>query len=220
MAGGYYSLDARIELMRRARDSLDVQYYLIENDRTGRLFMRSLRDAGLRGVRVRLLVDDLNTVGGDSMFRGLAEFPNVEVRLFNPFCCARQSVVSRFAASLGEFRRLNHRMHNKLFIADGAMAVMGGRNIADEYFARGAINNFVDMDVLVVGDVVPSCSRRSSGRILEQPAGLRGQHDPRRIRGRRRGPAKLQSPRRRWGPDDVGEGTPSPGYDGSSTHRY
>jgi cardiolipin synthase C len=155
MAGGYYSLDARIELVRRARDSLDVQYYLIQNDRTGRLFMRSLRDAALRGVRVRLLVDDLNTVGGDPMFRGLAAFPNIEVRLFNPFCCARQSVASRFAASLGEFRRLNHRMHNKLFIADGAIAVMGGRNIADEYFARSATSNFVDMDVLVVGDVVP-----------------------------------------------------------------
>lgn len=158
MAGGYYSLDARIELVHRARDSLDVQYYLIQNDRTGRLFMRSLRDAGLRGVRVRLLVDDLNTVGGDPMFRGLAAFPNIEVRLFNPFCCARQSVASRFAASLGEFRRLNHRMHNKLFIADGAIAVMGGRNIADEYFARSATSNFVDMDVLVVGDVVPRLS--------------------------------------------------------------
>jgi len=158
MAGGYYSLDARIELIRRARDSLDVQYYLIQNDRSGRLFMRSLRDAGLRGVRVRLLVDDLNTVGGDPLFRGLAAFPNVEVRLFNPFCCARGSVASRFAASLVEFRRLNHRMHNKLFIADGTLAVMGGRNIADEYFARSATSNFVDMDVLAVGDVVARLS--------------------------------------------------------------
>ena len=154
MAGGYYSLDARIELVRRARYSLDVQYYLIQNDRTGRLLMRNLRDAALRGVRVRLLVDDLYTVGGDQMFRGLAAFPNVEVRLFNPFCCARDSVVSRYAASLGDFKRLNHRMHNKLFIADGAVAVMGGRNIADEYFARSATSNFVDMDVLVVGAVV------------------------------------------------------------------
>src|SRR5438270_1973376 len=152
---GVYSLDARIQLARRARYSLDLQYYLIQNDRTGRLLMRSLRDAALRGVRVRLLVDDLNTVGGDPMFRGLAAFPNVEVRLFNPFCCVRQSVASRFAASLVEFRRLNHRMHNKLFIADGAMAVMGGRNIADEYFARSATSNFVDMDVLVAGNVVP-----------------------------------------------------------------
>jgi putative cardiolipin synthase len=155
MAGAFYALDARIELVRRARYSLDVQYYLIQNDRSGRLLMRSLRDAAMRGVRVRLLVDDLNTVGGDPMFRGLAAFPNVEVRLFNPFCCARESVASRYAASLGDFKRLNHRMHNKLFIADGAIAVMGGRNIADEYFARSKTSNFVDMDVLVIGEVVP-----------------------------------------------------------------
>jgi len=155
MPQAYYSLDVRIEVARRATHSLDVQYYLIQNDRSGRLLMRTLRDAALRGVRVRLLVDDLNTVGGDPMFHGLATFPNVEVRLFNPFCCVRESVASRFAASLGDFRRLNHRMHNKLFIADGAIAVMGGRNIADEYFARSASNNFVDMDVLVVGSVVP-----------------------------------------------------------------
>jgi cardiolipin synthase C len=151
---GLHSLDARIELVQRAQRSLDVQYYLIENDRTGRLFLRGLRDAALRGVRVRLLVDDINTVGADPLFAGLAAFPNVELRLFNPFCCARQSLVTRFAASLADFRRLNHRMHNKLFIADGAFAVMGGRNIADEYFARGATSNFVDMDVLLAGEVV------------------------------------------------------------------
>jgi len=151
---GNYALDARIQLIERARSSLDVQYYLIQNDRTGRLFVRSLRDAAARGVRVRLLVDDLNTVGADPMLAGLAAFPNVEVRLFNPFCCARRSVPSRFAASLGEIGRLNHRMHNKLFVADGAIAIMGGRNIADEYFARGALSNFVDMDVLLVGAIV------------------------------------------------------------------
>ncbi|HVO88891.1 MAG TPA: phospholipase D family protein [Casimicrobiaceae bacterium] len=151
---GFNSLDARVELVRRSTASLDLQYYLIQNDRTGRLLMRNLRDAALRGVRVRLLVDDLNTAGADDMFRGLAAFPNVEVRLFNPFCCARGSLATRFAASLMDFTRLNHRMHNKLFIADGAMAVMGGRNIADEYFARSAMSNFLDMDVLVVGDVV------------------------------------------------------------------
>src|SRR6202140_2542139 len=151
---GFYSLDARIQLVRRAHDSLDVQYYLIQDDSTGRLLMRNLRDAALRGVRVRLLVDDLYTAGGDPMFRGLAAFPNVEVRLFNPFCCARQIVVSRYVASIADFRRLNHRMHNKLFIADGAIAVMGGRNIADEYFTRSATNNFIDMDVVVVGPVV------------------------------------------------------------------
>ena len=152
---GFYSLDARIQLARRARHSLDLQYYLIQDDRTGRLLMRNLRDAALRGVRVRLLVDDLYTAGGDPMFRGLAAFPNVEVRLFNPFCCARENIVSKYLASIADFRRVNHRMHNKLFIADGAVAVMGGRNIADEYFMRSVKNNFIDMDVLLVGPVVP-----------------------------------------------------------------
>jgi putative cardiolipin synthase len=151
---GFYSLDARIQLARRARDSLDVQYYLIQNDRTGRLLMRELRDAAARGVRVRLLVDDLYTTGGDSMFRGLAAHSNVEVRLFNPFCCARESIAGKYVASLFDIRRLNHRMHNKLFVADGAIAVMGGRNIADEYFTRSPVNNFIDMDLLVVGPVV------------------------------------------------------------------
>jgi putative cardiolipin synthase len=88
------------------------------------------------------------------MFRGLAAFPNVDVRLFNPFCCARQSIASKYIASIADFRRLNHRMHNKLFIADGVAAVMGGRNIADEYFTRSATSNFVDMDVFLVGSVV------------------------------------------------------------------
>jgi len=151
---GFYSLDARIQLAQRARYSLDVQYYLIQNDRTGRLLMRNLRDAALRGVRVRVLVDDLYTSGGDPMFRGLAAFPNVEVRLFNPFCCARQSIGSKYLASMADFTRLDHRMHNKLYIADGAIAIMGGRNIADEYFTRSATSNFIDMDVFLVGPVV------------------------------------------------------------------
>ena len=152
---GVYSLDARIQLAHRARFSLDVQYYLIQNDKTGRLLLRNLRDAALRGVRLRLLVDDLYTSGGDALFIGLAAFPNVEVRLFNPFCCGRESLINKYVASLADFGRLNHRMHNKLFIADGTMAVAGGRNIADEYFMRSMTDNFVDMDAFVVGAVVP-----------------------------------------------------------------
>ncbi len=155
---GVFSLDARIELTDRARDSLDVQYYQIHNDKTGRLLLRHLRAAAQRGVRVRLLVDDLYTTGGDELFRGLAAFPNVEVRLFNPFCCGRTSLASKFAASLFDFRRVNRRMHNKLFVADGVIAIAGGRNIADEYFMRGASENFVDMDALIVGAVLPQLS--------------------------------------------------------------
>jgi cardiolipin synthase C len=152
---GSYSLDARVELARRATRSLDLQYYHIHNDKTGHLLLRNVRDAAQRGVRVRLLVDDLYPTGGDALFIGLAAFPNVEVRLFNPFCCGRGGLLSKFAASLFDFKRLNHRMHNKLFIADSVIVVAGGRNIADEYFMRSATDNFVDMDALIVGAVVP-----------------------------------------------------------------
>jgi cardiolipin synthase C len=157
---GAYSLDTRIQLAQRATSSLDVQYYVLEDDPTGRLLMTALRDASVRGVRVRLLVDDLYTTHSDPLLRGLASFPNIEVRLFNPFCCARSSGVGgRYTASIFDFGRLNHRMHNKLFIADGVMAVAGGRNIADEYFLRAMDANFVDMDAFVMGAVVDSMAR-------------------------------------------------------------
>jgi putative cardiolipin synthase len=152
---GVYSLEARIRLAERATRSLDLQYYVLENDATGRLLLRKLRDAAQRGVRVRLLLDDLYTGRTDEMLRALATYPNIEIRLFNPFCCARSGdLVERFAASIFDVRRLNHRMHNKLFIADSAMAVIGGRNIADEYFLRSPQQNFVDIDAFVIGAAV------------------------------------------------------------------
>ena len=152
---GLYSLDTRVQLAQRAQASLDVQYYQFENDPTGRLLLRQLRDAARRGVRVRLLVDDLYTTHSDGLLRALSAHPNIEVRLYNPFCCARGGgVAARYAASIFDFGRLNHRMHNKMFIADGVMAVVGGRNIADEYFLRHAEQNFVDMDAFVMGQVV------------------------------------------------------------------
>ncbi|HEY2559185.1 MAG TPA: phospholipase D family protein [Caldimonas sp.] len=154
---GAYSLDTRLQLAQRASTSLDVQYYQFENDSTGLLLFHALRDASERGVRVRLLVDDLYTSHSDPTLRGLASFPNVEVRLFNPFCCNRGAGPGgRYTASIFDFGRLNHRMHNKLFIADGVMAVAGGRNIADEYFLRAHDANFVDMDAFVMGAVVRS----------------------------------------------------------------
>jgi len=154
---GAYSLDTRIQLAQRASTSLDVQYYQLEADSTGRLLLAALRDASQRGVRVRLLVDDLYTTHSDPLLRGLASFPNVEVRLFNPFCCNRGAGAGgRYTASIFDFGRLNHRMHNKLFIADGVMAVAGGRNIADEYFLRAMDANFVDLDAFVMGAVVSS----------------------------------------------------------------
>ncbi|MGJ7504702.1 phospholipase D family protein [Variovorax sp. ZT5P49] len=155
MPGGDFAFDTRIQLARRAQRTLDVQYYQIENDETGRYLLRTLRDAAQRGVRVRLLMDDLYTAGEDELLLGLAATPNVELRLFNPFPAGRGSLLKRFSASLFDFSRVNRRMHNKLFIADGAMAVAGGRNIGNQYFRRTAGENFLDLDTFVTGALVP-----------------------------------------------------------------
>ena len=125
--------------------------------------MRAARDAALRGVRVRLLVDDLYTSGEDQILKGLASFPNVEVRLFNPFPSGRDSMLGRLIASGQDAARIDHRMHNKLFIADNEAAVLGGRNIADEYFMRSQTSNFVDTDLLATGPIVQSLSRIFDG---------------------------------------------------------
>jgi putative cardiolipin synthase len=158
MPTGQFALQARLELVKRAQRTLDVQYYQIHNDRTGRYLLRALRDAALRGVRVRLLLDDLYTAGEDPLLLGLNATPNLEVRLFNPFPGGRGGLLSRFAASAHEFGRVNRRMHNKLFIADGVMAVVGGRNIADEYFMSSEGANFIDLDTFVIGGILPRLS--------------------------------------------------------------
>ena len=152
---GAYAIDTRLTLIRKAERSIDIQYYLIADDDTGRHLLRSLRDAAVRGVRVRLLVDDLYTADTDPLLAGLAAHPNIELRLFNPFPGGRAYFLSRFLASAHEFSRVNRRMHNKLLVVDSAMAVTGGRNVADEYYMRHAQSNFVDLDAFVIGAVVP-----------------------------------------------------------------
>jgi putative cardiolipin synthase len=150
-----WSMDARLTLVRHARKTLDLQYYLLQNDVTGHTLLRAVRDAAQRGVRVRLLVDDLYTADSDRMLLAFAAYPNVEVRLFNPFPSGRSFAFTRWAMALGDFSRVNHRMHNKMLVADGAFAVAGGRNIADEYFFGSKGGNFVDFDLLVAGEAVP-----------------------------------------------------------------
>ena len=156
LAFSSFSMDARLTLIREARVSLDIQYYLLADDLTGRAFLRAVRDAAVRGVRVRILVDDLYTATNDRLLQGIAAYPNVQVRLFNPFPAGRALNVTRWSLSLLDLARLNHRMHNKLFIADGVFAIAGGRNIADEYFFRSPRGNFIDFDLLVAGDAVPA----------------------------------------------------------------
>ena len=155
---GDYAFDARIALARRAERSLDVQYYHLANDTVGLQFLREVRDAAMRGVRVRLLVDDLYTGSEDELFCSFAALPNVELRLFNPLPSRGGSVGARVAASLHEFSRINLRMHNKLFVADNRFSVSGGRNLAEEYFMRSTEANFIDMDVIAAGPIVRELS--------------------------------------------------------------
>jgi len=155
---GETAFNARIALARRATKSIDAQYYVIAQDDIGLAFLRELRDAALRGVRVRLIVDDLYAADEDELLAGLAAFPNVQVRLFNPLPSRSGSFTRRIVLSLHEFGRINHRMHNKLFIADNRFAVSGGRNIANEYFMHGAEANFIDLDLLSAGPVVQQLS--------------------------------------------------------------
>ena len=154
-----FALDARLELIRRAQASVDVQTYHLGDDKTGRLILRELRDAARRGVRVRLLLDDFYTTGLDPLLLALAEEPKAEVRLFNPFVNGRGRSATRWLGFFTDFGRLNHRMHNKLFVADGAIAIAGGRNLADEYFLRSELANFIDFELLMAGPVVPESAR-------------------------------------------------------------
>src|SRR6266850_755646 len=137
---------------------LALQYYLINQDDSARLLLHHVRGAADRGARVRILIDDLNTAGEDPPLKGLAAHANIEVRVFNPFPGARFATWTRVLASANDIRRINHRMHNKLFVADNALAVTGGRNIGDQYFTRDARNNFIDLDVMAAGSIVAGLS--------------------------------------------------------------
>jgi putative cardiolipin synthase len=145
---------ARVLLARTADKSLDTQYYIWHGDDVGNLLFEALWDAAERGVRVRLLLDDLNTQGLDTTIAALDAHPNIEVRLYNP-------VVARDARALNfvtDFARVNRRMHNKSFTVDNQVSVVGGRNIGDEYFGAGAGVTFADLDVIAVGTAVRDVS--------------------------------------------------------------
>jgi cardiolipin synthase C len=153
------AFDLRLALARAAQVSLDLQYYVVAGDSSGGQVLAELALAAQRGVRVRLLVDDLHAAETDDALRRLAALPHAEVRLFNPLPSrAGSSWTTRMLLSLHEFARVNRRMHNKLFVADNSFAVTGGRNIADEYFMRGETSNFIDMDLLASGPIVRELS--------------------------------------------------------------
>jgi putative cardiolipin synthase len=154
LPGGRKALAARATLAEMAVNSIDAQYYLLHNDLTGRIFIHELLQAADRGVRVRLLVDDIALWGRTKGAAALSSHPNVAVRIFNPFSRGG----SRWAQMIYRFGSVTRRMHNKVFIADSQAAILGGRNIGNEYFEANPDIEFGDLDVLAIGPVVRSVS--------------------------------------------------------------
>jgi putative cardiolipin synthase len=144
---------ARVALIRTARQRLDLQYYIARADRTGTWLAAELLAAADRGVAVRLLLDDRADPARDANLRALDQHPQVEIRLFNPLR-ERDTPTARLVGFLRALRRLNRRMHNKALVADDRHAIVGGRNLGDEYFGADPSLEFLDLDVLAEGPVV------------------------------------------------------------------
>ncbi len=151
LAGGRDAFGSRLALAGRAERSIDAQYYIWRDDTSGLLLLEALYAAARRGVRVRLLLDDNGIPGLDDTVAALNALPGFEIRLFNPSTVRRP----KFLGYAFDFFRMNRRMHNKSFIVDGAAAIIGGRNIGDEYFEIGEGQFFLDLDVLAIGAIVP-----------------------------------------------------------------
>jgi putative cardiolipin synthase len=151
---GRRAFTSRIAMTELAEKTLDLQYFIWDADATGRILAERLVQAADRGVRVRILVDDLNLEGRDAVVAALDAHPNIEIRIFNPFA-HRSGQALDFIA---DFDRVNHRMHNKLFVMDNAVAIVGGRNIGNHYFEVHQQVNFRDMDVVAGGPVVREAS--------------------------------------------------------------
>jgi putative cardiolipin synthase len=144
------ALQSRLHLAALAQSTLDLQYYLWQGDDSGLALTYEVLRAAERGVRVRILLDDIYHSGRDSAYQTLDSHPNVEVRLFNPM--GNRGSVKQMNYAVGK-SAFNYRMHNKIFLVDGVAAILGGRNIGDEYFGRDASFNFQDMDAIAIGEV-------------------------------------------------------------------
>jgi len=144
---------ARAELIRNAQSSLDLQYYIVHDGISTRMLVDELLKAADRGVRVRILLDDTTSDGQEQTISTLAAHPNIQIRLFNPLHLGRATGVTRSLGRLFNLSLQHRRMHNKLWLADNSMAIVGGRNLGDEYFDAEPNLNFTDIDLLGVGPV-------------------------------------------------------------------
>lgn len=159
ISGPQQAFSSRMALVENAQKTLDLQYYAIHADHRTSQLLRAIVNAARRGVRVRVLLDDFHSTGPDAQVMRLAFVPNIEMRMFNPLAGSRASTLGRAWTLLTDFQRAQQRMHNKLFVADNALAVIGGRNLGDAYFDASNDGNFVDLDVLTGGPVVKDLSR-------------------------------------------------------------
>lgn len=163
LASGLDALAARLVLIDKAERAIDFQYYILHDDKTGKFMVARLLAAAERGVRVRMLVDDVGSKGLDAWMPALSVHPNIEVRYFNPLARGPLPGLARALDSLARLGRINHRMHNKLLAVDGIAGVVGGRNVGDEYFDASEVVNFADYDLFVAGPVA-----RELGECFDQ----------------------------------------------------
>ncbi|WP_410487506.1 phospholipase D family protein [Acinetobacter sp. SAAs470] len=141
------ALAARISLINQAEKTLDLQYYIWNNDRIGALALYSILQAANRGVKVRLLIDDNNAKEMEGIFLVLDQHPNIDIKLYNPYRFRHYRAIDM----LLDLKRINRRMHNKSFIVDNQIALIGGRNMSDQYYNLGDNYQFADVDVMLVG---------------------------------------------------------------------
>ena len=141
LSGAQAAYSSRLALVESAQKTLDLQYYAIHADVSTQRLLQSVVAAAERGVRVRVLLDDLHSTGRDAQVMRLAFVPNVEMRMFNPLTGARNSQLGRIFSLVGDFSRVQQRMHNKLFIADNALGIAGGRNLGNAYFGNDDAGN-------------------------------------------------------------------------------
>ena len=148
----------RLALADLAEETLDIQVFIWKGDASSDLLLDRVIKAADRGVRVRILVDDIHLIGADRSVAALNQHPQIEVRLFNPSTGRSGSRVLYGIEFLGNVKQLNQRMHNKLIVADNRFSIVGGRNIGNEYFGLNPKHNFIDFDVLAVGPIAPEVS--------------------------------------------------------------
>ncbi|MGC1388790.1 MAG: phospholipase D family protein [Steroidobacteraceae bacterium] len=148
----------RAQMIDAAEKTLDLQYFIFRGDETGRLLTDALMRAADRGVRVRVLVDDGDTVAGDEQISALDSHPNIEIRIFNPFVYRGHSNLRRSMEFMLHASRLDYRMHNKLMVVDNAVALIGGRNIGNQYFQMDPDSQFADDDVFAAGPIAMQLS--------------------------------------------------------------